>query len=115
MIADYSLSRVKKETNSVKESLTLHPFDDIRGDCPNHHIHVGRFFWLLPFLVAWAWGFWVGLRPLVWVAILVWASMGIAVTGGIRHGDIWPLVLGSGWIFLRRTTSLGDVSCHRND
>ncbi len=88
LIADYSLSRIKKETNSVKELLTLQPFDDIRGDCPNHRIHVGRFYWLLPFLVAWDQGFQVGLRPLVSVAVLVWSTMGGAVTGSIRHGDV---------------------------
>ncbi len=114
VIADNCLRCIKKETNSVKESLALQPFDDIRGDCPNHHIHVSGFFWLLPFLVTLAQGFRVELRPLVWVAVLVWASMGSAVTGGIRHGDIWPLVLGSRWVFIHRTTSWGVVSCHQN-
>ncbi len=43
VIADYSLCRIKKETNSVKESLALQPFNDIRGDCPDHCIHVAGF------------------------------------------------------------------------
>ena len=112
MVANNGLRCVKKETNSVKESLTLQPFDDIRGNCPNHHVHVGRFFWLLPFLVAWARGFRVGLRYRVWLAVLVLASMGNAVTGDVRHGDVWPLVLGSGRVYIRRTTLWGVVSCH---
>ncbi len=53
-----------------------------------HLIHAGRFYWLLPFLVVWARGFQVELKPLVWVAVWVLASMGSAVTGSVRHGNI---------------------------
>ncbi len=88
MISDYGLRHVKEETNSVKELLTLQSFDEIGGNSPLHLIHVSRFYWLLSFLIAWAWGFQVGLRPLVWVADWVLASMGSAVTGSVWHGNV---------------------------
>ncbi len=84
------------------------------GDCPDHHIIVLGLVWLQPVLVAWAQGFQVGLLPLVWLAVLVLAAMGNAITSGIRHGDVWPLVLGSRRIFICHTTLWGIVSCHQN-
>ncbi len=112
MIANNYLCRIDVETNSLKESLTLQPFDDIGGDCPNHRIHVGRFYWLLPFLVAWARGFQVGLLPLVWLAVSVLAAMGNAITSSVQHGNVWPLVLGSRRIYIRCMMLSGVVSCH---
>ncbi len=76
MITDFGLCHIYEETNSVEESLALLSFDDFGGDIPWHLVHVGRFFRLLPFLVAWAQGFWVGQQLLVWVAVFVLASMG---------------------------------------
>ncbi len=58
-----------------------------------HCINVNGLFWLLPFLVAWAWSFQVGQRLWVCVAILFLASMGSAVTCGVCHSDILYLVL----------------------
>ncbi len=77
MVAVCGLCQFWIETNSLEEVLALQSFDEFRGNVPLHQVKVGRFLWLLPFLVAWARGFWVGLRPLVWVAILFWASMGV--------------------------------------
>ncbi len=102
---------IKKETNSVEELFALLSRDDVRGDAPLHLIQVGRFFWLLPFLVAWAHGFRFGWRPLVWVAVLFLASIRDAVTRGVHHGDILPLALGCRGVSIHRTTLWGIVSC----
>ncbi len=67
MVLNYGLCFIYTETNPFEEMLTLLPLNDLWGNTPLHCIDVGGFFRLLPFLVAWAWGFWVGW---FWVAIL---------------------------------------------
>ncbi len=52
MIADNGLCHFMVESNSLEKTLALQPFDDFGGDVPLHLIDVGRFLWLLPFLVA---------------------------------------------------------------
>ncbi len=40
-------------------------------------------------------------------------SMGGAITGNIRHGNILPLVLGFMWVYICRTTLWEIFSCHQ--
>ncbi len=112
MVLDYGLCGFWTETNSLEYLLALLSFNDIGGDCPDHHIVVWWLVWLRPVLVIWAQGFWVGLLPLVWLAVLFLAAMWGAVTGGVRHGNVWPLVLGLGRAFTRCMTSGWVVSYH---
>ncbi len=71
VVSDYGLCSFWAETNSLENLLALLSFNDLGGDCPNHCMVVWVLVWLQPILVAWAWGFWVGLLPLVWLAVLV--------------------------------------------
>ncbi len=57
-----------------------------------HLIWVGGDFLLLLFLLAWAWGFQVEWKLLVWLAILFLSSMEGAVTCSICHGNILLLI-----------------------
>ncbi len=104
MVSDYSLCGFGAETNSLKDLLAFLSFNDFGGDCPDHYMVVWWLVLLWPVLVAWAWGFWVGLLPLVWLAILVLATMWDTIGDGIQHGDIWTLVLGFRRVFTHCTT-----------
>ncbi len=112
MVLDYGLCSFGAETHSLKDLLAFLSFNDFGGDCPDHYMVVWWLVLLWPVLVAWAWGFWVGLLPLIWLAVLVLAAMRGAVTGGVWHGIVWPLVLGFGQAFTRHMTSWWVVLYH---
>ena len=43
------------------------------------------------------------------------ATLRVNVTGGIRHGNVLPLVYGLGWIFIHHTMLWGIFSYHQNN
>ncbi len=94
MVLDHGLCGFEAETNSLKDLLAFLSLDDFGGNCPNHRMVVWGLVWLQPVLVFWARSYWVGLLPLVWLVVLVLAAIGDTVTGGDRHGDVWPLPMG---------------------
>jgi len=116
MIADYGLCHIYTETNSFEEALALHPFDDLGegGGVPLRYINVGRSFLLLPFLLARAWGFWVGQWLLIWLIVLFLASMRGTVTGASARKSLVPDLRALVDLHLLHNV-VGNFSCHQNN